>query len=284
MLVDYFVPRLTGEQIERFACEARVRSDVDGVKLVDIIKVLSLTWVWTLKGTKTLSVRVIDDELMGNSDARAKSDKDSAEIEVRRSIWDAAKSKDPKRRVESNRARFTLAHELGHIVLCHQKAQMSRVAGVSSAMIRPRSIPPTESAERQADTFAAAYLIGKSLLRREDTAASVSAEFGVNLSAAEYRVVAVFPKKSAKVIEGFRELSRELSGTGMRAKVASITQSQNTFNNTQGIGSEMVPAAELCPKCGTSRTVSLGGTRMDCESCGIKGDFFQDGDWSGYEF
>ena len=79
------------------------------------------------------------------------------------------------------RARYTVAHELGHIVLEH-----SPVLGYSATRL---SHEPFRDSEWQADTFAAEFLMPHThIVGRRITATALAADCGVSLAAATTRL------------------------------------------------------------------------------------------------
>lgn len=97
---------------------------------------------------------------------------DSNLIYVREDVMEGAFDDRP-------RDRFTLCHELGHLIM-HRGVALSRVD--------PKSPPPIyRNSEWQADTFASHLLMPKSLLSRYDNIDAVIDDFGVSYEAANVR-------------------------------------------------------------------------------------------------
>jgi hypothetical protein len=321
MLKDFFVRSFSNRQIHNFVAEWRARNGVGDAIKVDIVSCLQAGWVWTLKGQKKLEIQVLDDEILGSDDALSISRKESALIKIKRSVWKSAKEAVGTDCVSASaaRGRFTLAHELGHVVLCHEKAPMARGSGVNASTSRPQSIPKYESAEHQANVFAAAALVRVDLLSVADTAEEVSARFGVSLQVAVI-CLEQLPRKSSLIINGFKELRKTLSATPPRSEptraalrgnspanpgVASHAgsasksgaHSQASAGPQAGAGSHADFASHAnsassqplqtgyqCPVCGEYAVHSLGN-KDGCGKCGSKGNLHQDGDTlSDYEF
>ena len=78
------------------------------------------------------------------------------------------------------RARFTVAHELGHLFL-HRNVPLARIK-------RRDKVPAYARAEPQANTFAAALLMPRALMLRYTTVPAVQNAFGVSKRAAEHRL------------------------------------------------------------------------------------------------
>lgn len=79
------------------------------------------------------------------------------------------------------RGRFTVAHELGHILLAHQPTVNREVAGTV--------IPHYANSEWQANTFASAFLMPEAEIQERNikSATAIAAHFKVSASAAEIR-------------------------------------------------------------------------------------------------
>jgi Zn-dependent peptidase ImmA (M78 family) len=100
---------------------------------------------------------------------------------VRESVLEAIK-------YGNKRARFSIAHELGHLALGHTRSYFRRRPGAY--------VPPAvRTAEREANAFATEFLIPVHLAQKYRTAEEIAATFRVSLSAAKRRI---------------RELRREL--------------------------------------------------------------------------
>jgi len=79
------------------------------------------------------------------------------------------------------RDRFTLAHELGHLLL-HNGISMAR------SMKKPSELKPYENSEWQANTFAGALLIPVSTAQRLQSEWEISEACGVSFDAARVRL------------------------------------------------------------------------------------------------
>jgi Zn-dependent peptidase ImmA (M78 family) len=90
-----------------------------------------------------------------------------------------------------NRATFTICHELGHILLAHQRTTNRE---------RPGPIPIYANSEWQANTFAAEFAMPLPLMNRRAlwTADVVSSFFGVSMKAASIRLQKLAEEASNK--------------------------------------------------------------------------------------
>lgn len=88
--------------------------------------------------------------------------------------------------MDDGRARFTVAHEIGHLIL-HPKHRLSLSRNVGEV------VPAFRDPEKQANRFAAALLMPKRLLvnYRSATVADIMDIFGVSNQAAEIRMGAL---------------------------------------------------------------------------------------------
>jgi len=78
------------------------------------------------------------------------------------------------------RARFTAAHELGHLIL-HSRQPLAR--------IEPHEdIEPFRASEQQANQFAAELLMPPAFITRSDTPQEIAERHGVSISAATHRI------------------------------------------------------------------------------------------------
>lgn len=271
--------KLTNEQLERFAEEFRVRTGNETVDRVDILKFFELGWIWTLKGNKKLQYFEVEDYVLGDRDAEATSDETSATIRVKQSIGKAVKDF-LRLGLESTKARrgvFTLTHELGHVVLCHEFAPRGRKAAGSQEAKRP-NVEVFESSERQANYWTGAVLMGRSLLKRTDTPDGVSARCGVSVDAAKVRLGQLFKQKSPAVINGFKQLSDFLQNQPA-AVPQTVDKSQSLVGDTLKLMTQN-ESARRCPKCGQNTLLQNYGNNYSCLNvmCGAKNITLPEGD------
>lgn len=120
---------------------------------------------------------VLEEELMG--DSHGLTDPDQMVVLIRRDVYDGA-----NRGV--GRDRFTMAHELGHLLLHGGGRYLERPAPGALAM------PPThkkyEDSEWQANAFASELLMPVNIVRQCSTAAELALLAGVSVQAAEVRI------------------------------------------------------------------------------------------------
>ncbi len=161
------------DEIEMLAAHCREAANL-AEPSADILGLITATAA-KFKISAGLEVRVVDDDLLGKDDARASSLPPI--IIVKNSVYAAAQRNDP-------RARMTLAHELGHIILEHKGGFRARS---SAAVIAPTHIKAYEDAEHQAKFFAAGFLVPKTPETSKLSAQEIQLQFGVSKEAAEIR-------------------------------------------------------------------------------------------------
>ncbi|MBD1572479.1 ImmA/IrrE family metallo-endopeptidase [Vibrio sp. S17_S38] len=117
----------------------------------------------------TLTLEILEDHELGDEEARAFPDKNH--IQVKNSVYEAAC-------VGCGHSIFTLAHELGHLML-HKNAKPSFARGSHKIY---------EDSEWQADTFASEFLMDSRLIDENITVDLLIEKFGVTRHAAEVRL------------------------------------------------------------------------------------------------
>jgi Zn-dependent peptidase ImmA (M78 family) len=139
---------LEDEDIEQAARRLRIRLGIDDQLRPDMITVII-----KLKNRGMIKnyVRVPDSE-MPNDEARF--DSDDQLLYIRESTFCAANAMYTYPELERRRARFTIAHEIGHIALGHKGI---RFRGDSSERGK-RLVGQIRQQERDAERFAAAFL------------------------------------------------------------------------------------------------------------------------------
>lgn len=138
------------------------------IKLLPIIRVYELLHICFDAEAR---FEVVEDGDLGEDDARTYPEQGL--ILLRQSVYDGAA-------MGNARSRFTMCHELGHLVL-HR--------GVSFSRINPQSPPKIYcNSEWQADIFASHLLMPNDLLTGYRTPQQIAGDFGVSLMAAQTRL------------------------------------------------------------------------------------------------
>lgn len=91
-------------------------------------------------------------------------------IKIRNSVYEDLCNGSP-------RARFTIAHEIGHLVMHKNQTTFARGGSKTHKIF--------EDGEWQADTFASHFLINADLVTKNMTASDISRKFGVSYTATE---------------------------------------------------------------------------------------------------
>lgn len=165
------VPPTSTKKIRRDAQKVREVLAVVGASAkgpVDIVDILENRMPTFLPN---LLLEVMPDHELGADHARTYPDKDL--IQVRESTYTGAMK-------GVGRDIFTLAHELGHLLMHKGVAAFPRTTG--------RSFKIYEDSEWQADTFAAEFLMPYAeVLEYCNSAQEIQQRFGVSMDAARYR-------------------------------------------------------------------------------------------------
>ncbi|WP_351008793.1 ImmA/IrrE family metallo-endopeptidase [Shewanella sp. S1-58-MNA-CIBAN-0166] len=153
------VPPLSTATIEAAARNCRTsfritKPYINVCKLLDALQELSL-----------LVYEVVEDHELGDEDARTYPN--NKRILIKNSVYEAAAD-------GNGRARFTIAHELGHLDL-HKGVQPGFSRGTHKVF---------EDSEWQADTFASEFLMNTDFIYSTDSAEDLVERFGVSYTAA----------------------------------------------------------------------------------------------------
>lgn len=141
---------------------------------IPIVRVLE-HFIYIIKGTLEISP---DYEL----DEEGKTYPDEKHIQIKESVYIRACNDD-------GQARFTLAHELGHLIL-HQNQASSFARKSTSTKHKPY-----EDSEWQANTFAAELLADSRKISATDTPEDLMTRFGITRMAASIRLKKIFQGK-----------------------------------------------------------------------------------------
>lgn len=186
MAEEYFLKaiRKEGKKVPPLSI-VKIRSKADKVRQIccavgmsgqgpiDIVKVIERYIPKTLMPDLTL--KILDDNLLGNDDARTYPDK--AIIEVKESVYISANTDDS---YIGKQARFTLGHELGHLFL-HQNCNSYARGNQKPDVIYSDS-------EWQADNFCGEFMMPfKEVLAHCISPEDIADRFNMSISAARIR-------------------------------------------------------------------------------------------------
>lgn len=248
---------LEDEDFERAAQILRVKFGIDDQLRLDVIDVLR-----KLKhhGQIIDYVRVSD---MSLPDAEAQYDPDKGIIYLRESTYLAAERGD-------TRARWTVAHEVGHVALNHKQTRNRSIAARSIE----KSAQTIRRDEAQAHRFAAALLapFHRANFSPQTTAQQVAARFDISLDAANRRI-----EEFARIYRRLTGLARPLPSSVIDFLKAAQRKGHTIKNS--GLAdfiSAFSPSpryeGDACPNCGKFKLVRRG-LGMKCDGCGaVTGD------------
>lgn len=264
--------RWSNAEIREIARRARDAFGVSREKTVDVVKCLTSGWVATIEGRKRLTVEIVSDEAMGADDGLTEVVGDLVHMRFKSSVWWKAMARD-------GRARMTLAHELGHAVLCHKDVARARKSAAAAVITKENYVRAYEFSERMVKEFASQFLIEEELLSHYDSFECVASDFSVSASAAKVRLEKRSENlKKQAVVNGFADLLGKL-GNNRSVSTEIARQSANDDSKKEEKINYLTELRRgACQKCGTGKMVNIGGNRYRCEECGIAGDLLQDGD------
>lgn len=165
---DYLVPPRTWAQIDKHADAVREVLKLTNQPRIDIVRVVETV---ICNAMELSEFQVFSKSEMGHLEGLTCPQ--GSFIRFREDVYERACEGD-------GRARFTFAHELGHLIL-HRNAPLARASkrdGTPSYML----------AEPQANRFAATLLMPKAHLSQTDEASDVARRFGVSWEAASNRL------------------------------------------------------------------------------------------------
>jgi hypothetical protein len=220
---------------------------------VNISRILRSGKILTLRGKKVLVYEVVADEVLGNKDAKTELIDGSIKITTKKSV-------DSQAAWGVDRARMTLAHELGHAVMHATAGSIDHRATGAAGTTTISKINASESAEHQAKVFASAFLIDDTRAAELGSPIEISAEFLVSLSAAEICYERI-------------QLERERA-----ASVARVMEANNIFQALmRGTQQRKNYLQAHCISCQFRTLVPLG-IKVECETCGYVGDHPENGE------
>lgn len=171
---SFIVPPLSNQNIEDIAMQVRRAFGLEQTPSFPVMKFLEgvlcnqLNWLDLQIGWPT--------EMQ---DAEGYMSPDGSFIKLRQDIYSKA--------CENNgRARFTVAHELGHYFL-HSNTKLQRIPPNTK-------VPLYKLSEFQADQFAACLLMPRSLITHNDTIEGIKSKFNVSYTAASNRLKKIRPE------------------------------------------------------------------------------------------
>ncbi len=231
---------------------------IDEYTWVDVVKCITSGKIWTIKGVKRLVLEIVSasdaasSEMLG-VDAITISGKDLVVIKVAEQVYKDALA-------ANKRARWTLAHELGHAVLCHPREALARITGAG------RSTPMSSAVrklEGEANRFASFFLVKEELAVECESVETLSDWFGVSLAVAENWFQGKSKNEARpRIISGFEKLLNDLNG---KAKSTGVSFAQSVAS--QEANSESSENGLPC-YCTQGRLRPLACGKYKCDCCG----------------
>jgi Zn-dependent peptidase ImmA (M78 family) len=168
------MPYLEDEDIEQRARELRKTLDVDDQAQPDMMTlIVKMKHLGLIKNYERVpNAEMPDDEAAFDADRRI--------LLIRESVFCAA-----NRQISEPRARWTIAHEIGHMALGHKGTRHRNVSGRTIDKISR----PIRTEEAQAHRFAAAFLAPGHLVNAplDTPSTEIATFFNISNSAAEIR-------------------------------------------------------------------------------------------------
>lgn len=249
------MPYLEDEDIEQRARELRRTLGIDDQAQPDMLTmIVKLKHLGLIKNYERVpNAEMPDDEAAFDADRRV--------LVIRESVFCSANNQ-----ISGPRARWTIAHEIGHMALGHKRTRHRNVSG--RAIDRISS--PIRTQEAHAHRFAAAILAPYHLVQAplDTTPEGLATLFNISQSAAErrkpelermYRRAHDIPRPLPhSILEFLQDAQRK----GYKLK-RPLAEDQTKHREPTAAKYER----EACSKCG-SFTLMRNGTRIKCDTCG----------------
>lgn len=194
----------SNEEVEAIASACRSEADTAAPNIIECILGVAAKF----KASHGLTIHPVPDHELGGDEARATSAVPPT-IKVRQSVFHAAQRNSP-------RARFTLAHEFGHIILEHKGEYRARNAATATVLHQEKAYA---DAEHQANLFAAAFLIPNTVENSQLSPSGLQIRFGVSKAAAEIRAKQFSSRKARALPDDVVEaIRRQRSNASLQGR------------------------------------------------------------------
>lgn len=244
MSVNFRGDSLSDAQIQSFALQLRHFHGLGEMDIPDLEKKSVLTRF----GEKQFEYRIVPDVELGGDEAITLVSEKHVRILIARSTYDRLRSLD-------RRARFTIAHELGHGVLHKNAVQLARSREINTK----RVVPAYTSVERQAEVFASFFLVSDRMAERAESTDDLE-KYLISSAAADVRWEKEQTRRSrGRISAELKALSVELRRTGSPASNPRLT-------------------ALRCPVCQERKLFAVGAKYLCGGLCNRVYDAFPDGD------
>jgi len=165
---NYVVPARSWDNISQVAESVRYHLGLHGIAFVPIVEAVE-----NILDLKMNFVRFEVGDYVEMAGAEGLTDPNGEFIMIREDVYEKAVDGD-------GRARFTIAHELGHLVL-HTGIPLAR-------SVHGDGVAAYSKSEPQANQFAAEFLMPRSMIRRGMTRTDIARIHGVSDEAAHLRL------------------------------------------------------------------------------------------------
>ena len=249
---DRRVSRRSNDECRRLAQNSKIYFGIGRTWPVHIGRVLRSRKVLTVRGEKPLNYNVAEDKALGFKDAKTEVVEGTILVTARQAI-------DSLAAWGEGRARMTLAHELGHVVMHATEGSVDHRATGATGMTTVSRFSAAESAEHQAKVFASAFLIDDVRASELANPLEIATEFLVSLSAAEICYERLHAERERAIAA-----ARVLQANSAYQALMSHSQKENNYLHA------------LCVSCKRQTLLPLGN-KVGCETCGYVGDHPEDG-------
>lgn len=258
------------------ASRTRAFFGVDGQRKVDVQKCFTFRRVRTVNGEKALDFEIVapadvERSEMRGLDALTTNFPDKVIIKLKSQVHAG---------ILSGKARdiFTLAHELGHAVLCHPREALARTTRAGE--YTPVSARVSKY-EREANRFASFFLVDEQLADDCRSSEALARCFGVSLSFAEkWFAERESEETRARVSGGFQELLRKLEARSAHAQSVGAPARMGIPRTLGDMA--MSPRQEQTRRlrcyCTHGTLIPTPAGKFQCDACGRISEI-PDGDW-----
>lgn len=258
------------EEAKRLALQLRKKLGLESVRRLNMFVVLEKM----AEAFRDFKYERVDDGQMRSGEGFY--DSESLTIRFPARVFDAL-DRDP-------RARFTVAHEIGHWVRAHDGPRFRNAQRKAYEQVKPN----IRRDEREADEFAVQFLAPDHLVENCRTVSEIQRDFGLSLQAAEIRKEEVeawvrrrtgqnraLPTNVINFLERARAKGHTITSLPVTPAAAAVRQATVRRAPTPPAPKHYID--ERCTNCGEQTLVPIDN-KFHCDTCKHVSDGFQDGD------